>query len=70
MGSYKQIDWRNAEKILRRNGYEWDRSRKTASSHRHYVNSSGDKIIINTNGKLNPMVWRRLCKEHGLKLAL
>jgi predicted RNA binding protein YcfA (HicA-like mRNA interferase family) len=66
MCSYKQIDWRNAEKLLRSNGYQWDKTRKTASSHRHYVNSNGDRVIINTNGKLNPMVWRRLCKEHGL----
>ena len=66
MCSYKQIDWRNAEKILRSNGYQWDKTRKTASSHRHYVNNNGDRVIINTNGKLNPMVWRRLCKEHGL----
>ena len=68
MSGYKQIDWRTAEKILRRNGYAWDKSRKTASSHRHYVNTDGDKVIINVNGKLNPMVWRRLCKEHELKL--
>lgn len=65
MCSYKQIDWRNAEKILRKNGYQWDKNRKAASSHRHYVNENGDRIIINV--QLNPMVWRRLCKEHGLK---
>ena len=66
MSGYKQINWRNAEKILRSNGYQWDKTRKVASSHRHYVNSNGDRVIINVNGKLNPMVWRRLCKEHGL----
>lgn len=66
MCSYKQINWKNAEKILRNNGYQWDKTRKTASSHRHYINANGDRVIINTNGKLNPMVWRRLCKEHNL----
>lgn len=64
MCSCKQIDWRTAEKILRKNGFEYDRSRGKSSSHRHYVRN-GERVIINI--RLNPMVWNRLCKEHNLK---
>ena len=48
MCSYKQIDWKKAEKVLRSNGYQWDKTRKTASAHRHYINANGDRVIINT----------------------
>lgn len=68
MCSYKQTTWRSAERILRRNGYTLDSKRKGKGSHRHYVNNSGNRIIICINGDktLNPMLWRRLCKENNL----
>lgn len=68
MCSYKQITWRSAERILRKNGYTWDKTRKGKGAHRHYVDSYGNRIIINADRKLNPMVWLRLCKENKLNI--
>lgn len=60
---YTQIELRTAEKILRKNGYYLDRTRGRQSGHRHYVKDK-DRVILTV--KVNPMIWRRLCKEHNL----
>ena len=56
----KQITFREAERILRNNGYKKDRIN---GSHYHYV-KDGNRVVINIG--LNTMVWKRLCKENNL----
>ena len=60
MSQNGEIRFKDADRVLRRNGFVWDRSR---GSH-HYYTRDGKGIVINI--RTNRMVWRRLCKEHGL----
>ena len=56
------IKFREADKILRKNGFNYD---KTKGSHIHYKRN-GIRVVITKD--LNPCVWQRLCKENKLKL--
>jgi predicted RNA binding protein YcfA (HicA-like mRNA interferase family) len=56
------IRFRDAEKILKQNGFVYD---KTRGSHHQYV-KDGQRIVINRN--INPCVWLRLIKENKLKV--
>ena len=56
------IKFREAEKILKRNGFTYD---KTKGSHHQYV-KDGHRVVININ--INPCVWLRLVKENKLKV--
>lgn len=58
----KQITFKEAERILYRNGYQFE---KIKGSHHHYV-KDGKRIVINL--KLHHLVWRRLCKEYNLQV--
>lgn len=60
----RTINFREAEKILFKNGYKLD---KINGSHYQYI-KNGNRIVINL--KLNKMVWRRLCKENNLIIEL
>jgi len=56
------IKFRDAEKILKRNGFVYD---KTRGSHHQYVRN-GIRIVVNKN--INPCVWLRLVKENNLEV--
>lgn len=58
----QDIRFREADRVLRRNGYICDRTR---GSHHHYV-KDGRAIVI--NNRTNRMVWQRLCKENKLNI--
>lgn len=58
---YKVYSFKEFSRLLKDNGYALLR---TNGDHYIYGNNSGDKITINCN--LNPMVARRLIKEHNL----
>lgn len=60
MAHNNDIRFKEADRVLRRNGFVCDRTR---GSHHHYVN--GDKSVV-INIKTNRMVWKRICKEYGL----
>lgn len=62
--SGKVYSTREFTKLLSSNGYRKmdDRGK---GSHSIYMNKFGDKVTINKS--LNPMVARRLIKEHGLR---
>lgn len=49
--------------LLKRNGYEYDRSK---GDHKMYRNKEGNTIAVTTT-KLNRMVAARLIKENNLK---
>lgn len=55
---------REAEKVLRFNGFEYDYSK---GSHNHWKNRDGKTIVVNT--RLNEMVWKRIVKENCLVVA-
>lgn len=59
---YKVLSNREFEKILKNNGYVVAR---TSGGHTIWQKGS-DSITINHN--INPMVMRRLIKEHNLKI--
>ena len=59
-----QINFREAEKILKNNGYTYERTR---GSHFQYV-KDGKRIVI-TRKKVNPCVWARLVKEYNLVIS-
>ena len=60
MAQNNNIRFKEADRVLRRNGFVCDRTR---GSHHHYVKD--DKAVV-INIRTNKMVWRRLCKEHNL----
>lgn len=55
---------REAEKVLRENGFEYDHSK---GSHNHWKNIDGRTVVVNT--RLNEMVWKRIVKENCLVVA-
>lgn len=57
----KQITFREAEKILKQNGFVKDRVK---GRHFQYVRNNRRVVIY---PGLNCMVWQRLCKENNLK---
>ena len=60
MNNRKVINTREAQKILRKNGYEYQYCK---GSHFHYA-KNGNVIVINKD--INAMVWKRLVKENNL----
>ena len=56
----QQIKTKEAERILRQNGYSCIRKR---GSHKQY-HGSGGLITINTN--LNPCVWAKIIKQNKI----
>ena len=60
MAHNNDIRFKEADKVLRRNGFVQDRSR---GSHHHYVRND-ESVVITI--KTNKMLWKRLCKEYGL----
>ena len=58
----QDIRFRDADKVLRKNGYVHNRSK---GSHHLYV-KNGQSIVI--NNCTNMMVWQRLCKENKLNI--
>lgn len=56
----KEVKFRDAEKVLLRNGYKLNRVR---GSHHYYSNGKRSVVI---NLKLNRMVWQRIKKENDL----
>ena len=56
------IKFREVDKILKRNGYVYDR---TKGSHHQYV-KDGNRVVVNRN--INPCVWLRLVKENKLEV--
>lgn len=57
----KEIKFRDAERILLKNGYRLSRVK---GSHHYYTNGKRNVVI---NLGLNRMVWQRLKKENNLK---
>jgi len=57
---------REFAKMLKKNGYEYDRSN---GDHMTYKNENGRPITFNVRGGLNRMVALRLIKEYGLIVA-
>lgn len=58
----QDIRFRDADRVLRGNGYVHNRTR---GSHHLYV-KDGVSIVI--NNRTNMMVWKRLCKENELNI--
>lgn len=56
------IKFRDVEKILKKNGYVYDKAR---GSHYQYV-KNGNRVVVNRN--INPCVWLRLVKENNLEV--
>lgn len=56
------IKFKEVERILKRNGYVYDR---TKGSHHQYV-KDGNRVVVNRN--INPCVWLRLVKENNLEV--
>lgn len=56
----QNIKFKEADRILRNNGFIYDKSR---GSHHHYV-KNGRRVVVNRD--INPCVWQRLCKENNL----
>jgi len=56
-----QVNFRDAEKILIKNGFTLERIR---GSHHYYTKGNQTAVI---NLKLNKMVWRRVKKENGIE---
>lgn len=57
----REVKFRDAEKILLRNGYRLNRVK---GSHHYYTNGKNNVVI---NLRLNRMVWQRIKKENNLK---
>ena len=57
----KEVRFREAERILLRNGYKLNRVK---GSHHYYTNGKNNIVL---NLKLNRMVWQRLKKENSLE---
>ena len=57
----QNIKYRDADKVLRHNGYE---RCSCTGSHFKYKNSAENTIIVPR--KLNPVIWKRLIKENHL----
>lgn len=65
----EQRDWSRKKviQILRYNGYRYVDCK---GSHYHwYRESDGDKINLPMNKDVNPMLWRRIVKEHNLVIC-
>ena len=58
-------NFKDFTKVLKRNGYEF--LRNTQESHRIF--SNGNRKITVPFTSNNPMLFRRLIKEYGLKCA-
>lgn len=56
----KEVRFREAEKVLRNNGFKLERIK---GSHHYYVK---DNKSVTINLKLNRMVWQRIKKENNL----
>lgn len=56
----KEVRFREAEKVLRNNGFKLARVK---GSHHYYI-KEGKSVTINL--KLNRMVWQRIKKENNL----
>ena len=61
MAHNNDIKFKEADRVLRRNGFVYDR---TKGSHHYYIRD-GKPVVINI--KTNRMVWRRICKENNLQ---
>ena len=57
----KEVKFRDAARILKKNGFQLYRIR---GSHHYYVRGK-QKVMINLD--LNPMVWLRIKKENNLR---
>lgn len=57
----REVKFRDAEKILLRNGYRLNRVK---GSHHYYTNGKNNVVI---NLRLNRMVWQRIKKENNLE---
>lgn len=55
------VKFKEADATLRRAGYQ---KMSCVGSHWRYENASGKVIILPR--KVNPCIWRRLCKENNL----
>jgi len=56
------IKFRDAEKILKRNGFVYDKNR----GRQHQYVRNDIRIVVNKN--INPCVWLRLVKENNLEV--
>lgn len=56
------LKYRDIDRILKRNGFVYDRTR---GSHIQYVKGK-HRIVVNIN--TNPCVWLRLVKEYQLEV--
>lgn len=55
------IKFAEADRILRKNGYV---QKSCTGSHFRYENDMGRAVFIPR--KVNPCIWKRLCKENNL----
>lgn len=58
----QNIKFKEAERIVLRNGYVYDKCR---GSHYQYI-KDGQRIVLTI--KLNPCVWYNICKTYKLEL--
>ena len=61
MARNTDIKFKDADRVLRMNGFIYDRTK----GGRHYYIRDGKLIVINI--KTNRMVWKRICKENDLQ---
>ena len=57
----QNIRYRDADKILRANGFK-----KYSCKGSHFKYKNGTRSVIIPKD-LNPVIWNRICKEHNLK---
>ena len=60
-------DTNKFEKMLRRNGYFWDKS-QGKGSHKIYINEAGTRISVPL--RVKAVIARRLIKENNLNINL
>ena len=62
---FSGIKFRDAERILKRNGYV---SEKAKGSHVKFRKGHDSLVITNASSGVNRMLWRRLVKEHKISV--
>lgn len=60
------MKYREAKKILLRNGFVLELRVSFRGKHVKFFRNG--KHLVIPHGDVNKMVWRRLCKEHGIDI--
>lgn len=62
------IKLRDANKILKKNGFEL---RRVSGDHRHYYNAQNQRLTLvfhmNRGNSCPAAIWKKTCKQHNIK---